>query len=73
MKRFYSGSAKDGYMSNLNSRKNIEVKLKDTKGYYPAALDMAKDSAKKDIKTLASNVRSNDGKEIEVKFFSDKE
>lgn len=52
-RRFYSGKTEDGYQAYINSRAEIENKASEEIANYDTLMELAKDSAKKQIEILA--------------------
>lgn len=66
-KHFYSGKTKDGYEAYLNSRREIAGKAPEEISNYEMLMELARESARKQVGILASAVHSGNA-EVEVLF-----
>lgn len=65
-KKFFNGSAEDGFNAYINSMSNLESKAKDSIEEDGSLMKCARDSAEKQIKRLAKMARVNDKEPIIV-------
>lgn len=64
-KSFYSGKTEDGYLAYINSMAKIKEKTPEEVANYEALMEQARDSARKQIVTLA---RAAGNKEVIIEF-----
>lgn len=66
-KRFFSGSAEDGYDAYLNTMKELQKATADTLDNYDQLIDAAKEAATEQVTVLAQSVSLSD-KKINITF-----
>lgn len=66
-RKLFNGSAEDGFDAYLNSMKKIQMTTTETLDNYDALLEAAKESAKKQIESIACSVSVN-SKEYTISF-----
>lgn len=68
-RKFFNGSAEEGFDAYLNSMKKIDTATEETIANYDSMMISAKESAKKQVAQLVSNVTvSQNGTNVEISF-----
>lgn len=71
-RKFFNGSAEEGFDAYLNSMKKIDTATEETIANYDSMMISAKESAKKQVAQLVSNVTvSQNGTNVEISFLGE--